>query len=254
MEIITCKEAKAQGLKRYFTGKSCPHGHIAERQCSSGACLACHAAASRAYREADPEKVAAIKKACCEKNAEKIAAYNKAYQAANAEKIAARSKAYREADPEKVAAWLIAWRKANREEIAAYGKAYYAANRAKASARVKAYLQNNLGARTKNALRVRTHDAIRAAGATKSARTVELLGASIEEVRAHLEAQFKLGMNWDNWARDGWHIDHIKPCASFDLTDPEQQKACFHYSNLQPLWAKDNQSKSDRLDWVPAEA
>ena len=41
------------------------------------------------------------------------------------------------------------------------------------------------------------------------------------------------------------HYDHMRPCASFDLTDPEQQKQCFHYTNLQPLWAKDNPSKSD---------
>ncbi len=48
-------------------------------------------------------------------------------------------------------------------------------------------------------------------------------------------------MTWDNYGK--WQIDHKIPCASFDLTDPEQQKSCFHFSNLQPLWAKDNNSK-----------
>jgi desulfoferrodoxin (superoxide reductase-like protein) len=62
-----------------------------------------------------------------------------------------------------------------------------------------------------------------------------------------LEKQFKLGMNWDNYGRSGWHIDHIKPCASFDLTKKEEQLKCFHYTNLQPLWARENLIKSDKI-------
>lgn len=53
-------------------------------------------------------------------------------------------------------------------------------------------------------------------------------------------------MTWENYGE--WHIDHIKPCASFDLNDPEQQKLCFHYTNLQPMWAKENQKKADKLE------
>ena len=59
----------------------------------------------------------------------------------------------------------------------------------------------------------------------------------------HLEAQFKPGMTWDNYGLKGWHVDHIRPCASFDLRDPEQQRRCFHYTNLQPLWAEENLKK-----------
>lgn len=74
---------------------------------------------------------------------------------------------------------------------------------------------------------------------------VDFIGCSIDDVKTHLEKQFTNGMNWDNYGK--WHIDHIIPCASFDLTDPEQQKKCFHYSNLQPLWASDNIRKSDKV-------
>lgn len=80
---------------------------------------------------------------------------------------------------------------------------------------------------------------------------MELLGCTIEELRTHLEAQFQEGMTWDNYGRDGWHIDHIKPCSSFDLLKEAEQRECFHYTNLQPLWAKDNLSKGAKLNWTP---
>jgi hypothetical protein len=73
--------------------------------------------------------------------------------------------------------------------------------------------------------------------------TIEMIGCSALELRNYIESKFENGMSWDNYGRDGWHIDHIRPCASFDLSDPEQQEECFHYTNLQPLWAKDNLSK-----------
>lgn len=81
---------------------------------------------------------------------------------------------------------------------------------------------------------------------SKSERVRELLGCTVEEVRVHLEKQFKPGMSWENHSFEGWHIDHIRPIASFDLTDPAQQKLAFHYTNLQPLWGKENLEKSDQ--------
>ena len=54
-------------------------------------------------------------------------------------------------------------------------------------------------------------------------------------------------MNWDNYGQ--WHIDHIRPCASFNLLDPIEQKICFHYTNLQPLWAEDNLKKSNKENY-----
>lgn len=82
---------------------------------------------------------------------------------------------------------------------------------------------------------------------SKSAKTLDLLGCSVEELKTHLEKQFKEGMTWDNYGFKGWHMDHIKPCASFDLKNPEEQKECFHYTNLQPLWWYENFSKSDKF-------
>lgn len=76
---------------------------------------------------------------------------------------------------------------------------------------------------------------------------LDFIGCSIDDLKLHLEKQFVDGMSWENYGRYGWHVDHIRPCCSFDLTDSEQQKECFHYSNLQPLWAKDNLSKGGKF-------
>ncbi|MCG7348816.1 hypothetical protein [Sphingomonas sp. ACRSK] len=80
----------------------------------------------------------------------------------------------------------------------------------------------------------------------KAGSAVDDLGCTIPELMAHLERRFLPGMTWANWSRHGWHIDHIKPLASFDLTDREQFLAACHYTNLQPLWAVDNLRKGDR--------
>lgn len=86
-------------------------------------------------------------------------------------------------------------------------------------------------------------------GQLKSAPTLELLGCTIAEFRAHLESRFTDGMTWENYGTH-WHIDHKRPCASFDLSQPEQQRQCFHYSNMQPLGASQNISKGSRWNGV----
>lgn len=82
---------------------------------------------------------------------------------------------------------------------------------------------------------------------TKSGHTVELLGCSIEYLRHYLENQFTEGMAWNNYGVHGWHIDHVIPLSYFDLTDPSQQRRAWHYTNLQPLWARDNLKKKSKI-------
>ena len=80
-------------------------------------------------------------------------------------------------------------------------------------------------------------------------RTIDFIGCSIDELKCHLESKFQEGMSWDNYGLHGWHVDHIRPCTSFDLSKKEEQEKCFHYTNLQPLWAIDNIKKSNK--WEP---
>ena len=106
----------------------------------------------------------------------------------------------------------------------------------------KDQMKNNPIFKIKKILRARLNLALK--GKNKSASTMELLGCSIDKLWNHLESKFEPWMTRKNHGL--WHIDHIKPCASFDLTCPVQQLACFHYTNLQPLSATDNLSKGAR--------
>jgi len=93
-------------------------------------------------------------------------------------------------------------------------------------------------------LRNRLYYAITRNGNFKSAHTLALLGCSRLDLKKHIESLFQSGMSWENYGQ--WHIDHIKPCKSFDLSCKEEQEKCFHFSNLQPLWASENLSKGCR--------
>lgn len=96
-------------------------------------------------------------------------------------------------------------------------------------------------------LRTRIHTVLTAKHIVKEATTKKLTGCTLEYLKNYLEKKFKDGMSWDNYGQ--WHIDHIRPCASFNLLDPIEQKICFHYTNLQPLWAEDNLKKSNKENY-----
>lgn len=73
-----------------------------------------------------------------------------------------------------------------------------------------------------------------------------MIGCSKEELMAHLESQFQPAMSWANYGKFGWHVDHIKPVSSFNLADYEEVKKCWHFSNLQPMWWRDNIVKGNK--------
>ena len=96
-----------------------------------------------------------------------------------------------------------------------------------------------------NVLRARVREAIKNRGGIKSFKTMELISCSVSKCMKHLEKQFTKGMSWKNHGK--WHIDHIKPCASFDLRKVSEQKKCFNYKNLRPEWAFYNLSKGSKI-------
>jgi hypothetical protein len=222
-----------------------------------------------AYRATSKEKTRAYKRAYYAANKEKILASRSAYYAANSEKVRADTAAYRAANPEKVRAFETTYRKANSERCRARGAAYYAANRKKVRASQATYRKANRKKlidhqtrydrhrckidplyRLTRSLRARLRLAFKCQGVEKTQATFKLTGCTKQELRQHLISQFREGMTLENHGKV-WHIDHIRPCASFDLSDPNQAILCFHYSNLQPLFVDENLRKGDH--WEPTE-
>jgi hypothetical protein len=166
--------------------------------------------------------------------------------------IFARHRDYARRNREKILAWQLWYRKTPR------GRALRAASDRRCVKRATAY--KNAWARTRRktdmsyrigvGLRARVGQALRKyqAGQGESVTTSirELLGCTMSELVKYLESKFLPEMSWENYSRKGWHIDHIRSLVSFDLTDPEQRRLAFHYTNLQSLWAGDNFRKGRR--------
>jgi hypothetical protein len=147
------------------------------------------------------------------------------------------------------AAWYQSHLDREREKSIQYGKAHPEKARIRQARYQRSHplwdrLKLNPNARLAATLRSRLGVALR--GNQKAGSAVRDLGCTIPELRAHLESKFQSGMTWENWSRDGWHIDHRTPLSKFDLTDRVQFLQACHYTNLQPLWAKDNYSKGAR--------
>jgi hypothetical protein len=151
----------------------------------------------------------------------------------NKEYAAEKHKEWKEKNREKYLSYLKEWRSKNKEKIYLEKKQYHADN-----------YSNNIEYKLSRTIRARIKQAIK--NNYKTGSTIQLLGSSIEEFKNYLRSKFQPGMNWENYGLHGWHIDHIKPLANFNLSDPEQLKQACHYSNLQPLWAKDNLKKGSK--------
>ena len=180
----------------------------------------------------------------------------KEYYLRNLKKITIQHKKYNQEHKAEISQYQTIYQIKNKKKLREYRKKWQEKNKPK----IKKYLQthkkeknkymkekrkNDINFKLACYLRTRIGEILR--GKIKANPTIKLLGCSMEYLKQHLENQFKYGMNWDNWGRgwhgkgkQEWHVDHIKPIVSFNLNKPKEQKKCFHYINLRPLWAKDN--------------
>lgn len=195
------------------------------------------------------------------------------YREANKERIREQQREYRAAHKDAINAKQRERRKANLDEYRAKDRSRRtsAEERAKAVAKTKAWVCANKSRslawrreyrakkikedaiyRARVALRRRFYMALRNqvydGWNIRAGEAVRLLGCTMSEFVTHIESLWSDGMTWDNWSRNGWHIDHIVPLSAFELSDPEQLQAACHYTNLRPLWAVENLRKGATVD------
>jgi len=193
-------------------------------------CKCCHNKKSKEYTDSHKEDIKKYKSEYYKDNEKVIKNNGNQYYLDNKDNILVKRKEHYINNKESKKLINKRWRLNNKERSNEYHRLY-----------MEDRLHNDIEFKLKNTFRHRIYTALTLGVGTKAHKTTELLGCSVEEAKRHLETLFQEGMTWSNHGL--WHIDHIRPCASFDLTDPEQQKECFNYNNLQPLWAEDNLRK-----------
>jgi hypothetical protein len=230
---VTEQEARELNQPSYFSGIKCTRGHIETRRID-GTCRECERIRQANFR-ATPEG----KKYTSEESKKRWA---------DPEKRKQRQKQRREyAQTEEGKAKLNEiWRRFywnNRES-----------QRQKTTAREKIRRKTDPAFKLRSLLQRRILLALKEQNSTKDETTMKLVGCSMKNLLEHFESLFSENMAWDN--HGDWHIDHIRPCSSFDLLDIEQQKLCFNWRNLQPLEAyenttikRDNYNKKDESTW-----
>jgi hypothetical protein len=169
--------------------------------------------------------------------------YNKKYRELHLESSRARAAKWKAR--KRFALGVKPRKKLTPEEKAAYHKKWWSDNRERLNARSRERRASDPSFKIRCNLRARLSMLVRKSATSKTSRTFDLLGCSLPSFMIYLESKFEIGMAWGNYGK--WHIDHIMPCAIFDLTKVDHQKRCFHFSNMQPLWAVDNRRKSDSL-------
>ena len=245
-----CKQTKP--LSEFYKDKSRKDGY-------SWACKECIKARSKCWREVNPEKHKANNKAYYRENKELIKARTKAWYKENKDKVPARAKAYRKkniktlkvkrkayyhANREEAIIKSNTWAKNNRDKVNATQRVWKRKNREKLKARHNHRMKTDIQYKLIYNIRKRVNRAIN--GDYKAGSVVRDLGCSKEYLEKYLESKFTEGMTWDNYGE--WHIDHIKPLCSFDLTKREEFLEAVHYTNLQPLWEGDNLRKGGRCE------
>lgn len=165
------------------------------------------------------------------------------------EEIKERNKRYRNLPHVKAKRQEInkLYRDKNKERIKKVKKAYYDLKGNDQAKKWQKKMMGDINFRMKKNLRGRIYVALKRG--VKSESTMKLLGCSIDYFKKYFESLFTDGMNWEVYLEGGIHIDHIIACKHFDLTKPEEQKKCFHYTNLQPLWELDNLRKGISLNY-----
>lgn len=194
------------------------------------------------YRDKNREKISEYKKDYAMKNREILLMKKKDQYLKNKEAHLRTCKEYREKNKSACNERSKIYREKNRKRFLLVQKEYREKNKESRNIRYKTDSQYRLASLIRNRLR----GAMRSQQCRKNSKTMEILGCSIDEFKIYIQSQFSKGMSWNNQGKV-WHIDHIIPLSSFDLSNDNQLRQSCHWSNMRPLKAKDNLKKSDKI-------
>lgn len=213
-----CKEIKPLG--GFYTQPNCNSGYQSE-------CKECNKKRKRKYRKENLQRVQ--EQDAKRNNKDRVKRLKQAtnYYWNNRESLLPKKREYSKS--EKCKSLRRLWGSKNKDKVSLRNKRYF----------------SKIENRIRNATSSRIWKGIK----TGTSRIESKLGYNIDELKNHLEEQFKDGMSWDNYGFYGWHIDHIMPVSSFKYSSVEDDgfKECWALSNLQPLWAEENMSKSNKI-------
>jgi hypothetical protein len=227
-EIISRKEAKATGLKYYFSGKECPNGHVSDRRVSSYACVTCASEWAANERANNPEYLEKQRKICRENNLRRYHADPEFRKKTNEASSANWKKRFATTEGrKKMYAWSKDWKSKNPEKVKAMQDLYRKNNPEKMA------LSYAIRASIKRLKKIKNDDF-----------KIAALGYSREEFKSHMESLFKDGMSWDNYGE--WEIDHVRPVSSFVREGNLETLDIHALPNLQPLWKEENMAKGSK--------
>lgn len=250
MNIKICCQCKIEKpLSEFNKNKNTKDSH-------DFACKLC----KKSYRDKHKKEIAEHNKIYREENQDKLKQKDKEKYQRRKEIVRIKGKEYRETNKEKIASRTKQYREKHKDEIKIRKALDYQKNKDKRSIAKKLWAQNNkekMNARRRERektdphvkmskkIRQQMRRAIVYYNATKKESSLKYLGCDMAFFVKHIEAQWIEGMNWSNHGngKGKWQVDHIDPICSFDFSKDEQLRACFHYSNLRPLWQPDNARK-----------
>lgn len=219
-ECAKCKSVKP--LADYSSDRSKSDG-----KCSY--CKQCKSGIDKKYKEANKEKVRKMDKDYYSKNQDKIKERARVWYNNNKERHQSRAKAYYAEKYVDIKQTQSLWNGRNAEKIKQYMRDYH-----------KQRAQTDMNFRIRRNIRARFKHCV------KDHHTFEYLGCDLDFFKSWIEYQFPSDpcLSWDNYG-EYWQYDHVVPCASFDFTQEDHIKECFHWSNIRPLNKHENNSKND---------
>lgn len=192
------------------------------------------------------EKQKEYRKKWCQNNPE----YFKQYRVKNKKRIIKKDNEWKEKNkerrikynnewiaknPEKRREYALKWRINNPDKAKNKSKKDSAKRRSTLRGKLNNTMSRSISMSLKNGIKARRH-------------WEAVVGYTVEQLKMSLEKNFKTGMTWENYGQ--WHIDHKIPISVFNYETPEDIdfKKCWALSNLQPLWAKENIAKKNKLN------